>query len=72
MSSAGSGGAEQQSTEDILEFLSQTSDMEDVDGVSSEPEGETHIMSCYHGIYANGTGRQCEIGSMDQHAKTSK
>ncbi|XP_058252281.1 uncharacterized protein LOC131357349 isoform X3 [Hemibagrus wyckioides] len=67
-----SGGAEQQSTEDILEFLSQTSDMEDVDGVSSEPEGETHIMSCYHGIYANGTGRQCEIGSTEQHAKTSK
>ncbi|KAK3571126.1 hypothetical protein QTP86_001922 [Hemibagrus guttatus] len=68
----GSVGAEQQSTEDILEFLSQTSDMEDIDGVHSEPEAETHIMSCYHGIYANGTVRQCEIASTEQHAKTSK
>ncbi|TSL82474.1 Zinc finger protein 90 [Bagarius yarrelli] len=68
----GSVGAEQQNTEDILEFLSQTSDTEDFDGVHSEPEAETHIMSCYHGISASGSVRQCEMASKEQHAKTSK
>lgn len=72
MSCAGSVGAEQQSTEDILEFLSQTSDMADFDSVHSEPEAETHIMSCYNGIYANGAERQCEMSNTEQHAKTSK
>lgn len=72
MSSAGSVGAEQQSNEDILEFLSQTSDMEDLDGVHSEPEAEAHIMSCYNGINGNGAERQCEMSSSEQHAKTSK
>ncbi|XP_053092590.1 uncharacterized protein LOC113526741 isoform X1 [Pangasianodon hypophthalmus] len=68
----GSVGAEQQSPEDVLEFLSQTSDMEDFDSVNSEPEAETHIMSCYHGIYANGAVRQCEMSSTEQPAKTSE
>ncbi|MCJ8728298.1 hypothetical protein PDJAM_G00002840 [Pangasius djambal] len=68
----GNVGAEQQSPEDVLEFLSQTSDMEDFDSVHSEPEAETHIMSCYHGIYANGAVRQCELSSTEQHAKTSE
>ncbi|XP_060777293.1 uncharacterized protein LOC132886543 isoform X3 [Neoarius graeffei] len=68
----GSVGAEQQSNEDILEFLSQTSDMEDLDGVHSEPEAEAHIMSCYNGINGNGAERQCEMSSSEQHAKTSK
>lgn len=72
MSHAGSVGAEPQSTEDILDFLSQTSDTEDFDSVHSEPEAETHIMSCYHGMYASGAVRQCEMTSTEQHAKASK
>lgn len=72
MSCAGSVGAEQQSTEDVLEFLSQTSDMVDTDSVNSEPEAETHIMSCYHGVYSKGIVLQCETASPDQHAKMSK
>lgn len=72
MSHAGNVGTEQQSTEDILEFLSQTSDMEDLVSDPSDPEAETHIMSCYNGIYANGAVQQCEMSSTEQHAKPSK
>lgn len=72
VSCAGNVGPEQQSTEDVLDFLSQSSDMEDFGSVHSEPEAETHIMSCYHGIYANGAVRQCEMSSTEQLAKTSK
>lgn len=72
MSRAGSAGAEHQSPEDIADFLSQASDMEDSDSAHSEPEAEAHIMSCYHGIYANGAVRQCEMSSTEQLAKTSK
>ncbi|KAF4088557.1 hypothetical protein AMELA_G00084030 [Ameiurus melas] len=68
----GSVGTEQQSTEDILEFLSQTSDLEDLVSDHSEPEAETHILSCYNGIYANGAVQQCEMSSTEQHAKPSK
>ncbi|XP_060726856.1 uncharacterized protein LOC132846248 isoform X1 [Tachysurus vachellii] len=65
-------GAEQQSTEDVLEFLSHTSDMEDTDSVNSEPEAETHILSCYHGVYSKGIVLQCETASLEQHAKMPK
>ncbi|KAI5620578.1 zinc finger protein 576, tandem duplicate 2 [Silurus asotus] len=64
--------AEQPRSEDILEFLSQTSDREDYEGVHSEPEAETHILSCYCGIYANGAVRPCEIANAEQHANISK
>ncbi|XP_017557576.2 uncharacterized protein LOC108429978 isoform X2 [Pygocentrus nattereri] len=46
----GDVGTEQQSAQGFLEFLSQSSDTEDGDNFQSEPEAETHIMSCYHGI----------------------
>lgn len=68
---AGSVGPEQQSTEDILDFLSQTSDVDNFGSVGSEPEAETRLMSCYHGIYGTGAVRQCEMSSSEQRAKTS-
>lgn len=46
---------EQQSTQGFLEFLSQNSDAGDSDIVHSEPEAETILMSCYHGIQNNTT-----------------
>ncbi|KAL6489416.1 hypothetical protein MHYP_G00031570 [Metynnis hypsauchen] len=49
----GDVGTEQQSAQGFLEFLSQSSDTEDGDNFQSEPEAETHIMSCYHGIRTN-------------------
>ncbi|XP_036449720.1 uncharacterized protein LOC118823945 isoform X2 [Colossoma macropomum] len=49
----GDVGTEQQSAQGFLEFLSQSSDTDDVDNFQSEPEAETHIMSCYHGIRTN-------------------
>ncbi|XP_066539340.1 uncharacterized protein [Hoplias malabaricus] len=52
---------EQQSTQGFLEFLSQSSDTEDTDNFQSEPEAETHIMSCYHGICTNKTIQQHEV-----------
>ncbi|KAL7886616.1 hypothetical protein AOLI_G00043370 [Acnodon oligacanthus] len=49
----GDVGTEQQSAQGFLEFLSQSSDTEDGDNFQSEPEAETHVMSCYHGIRTN-------------------
>lgn len=72
MSCAGNVGPEQQSTGDILDFLSQTSDADNFGSVHSEPEAETQIMSCYHGVYANGAVRQCEMSGTEQRAQTSK
>ncbi|XP_053349709.1 uncharacterized protein LOC128519837 isoform X1 [Clarias gariepinus] len=67
----GNVGAEQQSAEDVLQFLSRPSDTENCESVHSEPETETHLMSCYHDICANGAVRQCESTDSEQHAKTS-
>lgn len=51
----GDVSAEQQRTQGFLEFLSENSDTDDADSVHSEPEAETILMSCYHGIQSNGT-----------------
>lgn len=51
----GDVSGEQQSTQGFLEFLSQNSDAGDSDNVHSEPEAETILMSCYHGIQNNAT-----------------
>lgn len=57
----GDVSAEQQRTQDFLEFLSENSDTDDADSVHSEPEAETILMSCYHGIQSNGTVHQKSI-----------
>lgn len=54
----GDVSAEQQRTQSFLEFLSDNSDTEDADNVHSEPEAETIVMSCYHGIQCNDTVHQ--------------
>ncbi|XP_065117007.1 zinc finger protein 576, tandem duplicate 1 [Paramisgurnus dabryanus] len=57
-SEEGDVSAEQQSTQGFLEFLSQNSDSDESPVVHSEPEAETILMSCYHGIQSNATGHQ--------------
>ncbi|XP_039535401.1 uncharacterized protein LOC120484355 [Pimephales promelas] len=57
-SEEGDVSAEQQRTQSFLEFLSDNSDTDDVDNVHSEPEAETIVMSCYHGIQCNDTVHQ--------------
>ncbi|KAL1259481.1 hypothetical protein QQF64_010058 [Cirrhinus molitorella] len=54
----GDANAEQQKTQGFLEFLSENSDTDDVDNVYCEPEAETIVMSCYHGIQSNATIHQ--------------
>ncbi|XP_043116166.1 uncharacterized protein LOC122359969 [Puntigrus tetrazona] len=49
-SEEGDGNSEQQRTQGFLEFLSENSDTDEADNVHSEPEAETIVMSCYHGI----------------------
>ncbi|XP_055065993.2 zinc finger protein 576, tandem duplicate 1 [Misgurnus anguillicaudatus] len=57
-SEEGDVSAEQQSTQGFLEFLSQNSDSDESPVVHSEPEAETILMSCYHGIQSSATGHQ--------------
>ncbi|XP_073704087.1 zinc finger protein 576, tandem duplicate 1 [Garra rufa] len=57
-SEEGDANAEQQRTQGFLEFLSENSDTDDADNVHSEPEAETIVMSCYHGIQSRGTVHQ--------------
>ncbi|XP_056123579.1 uncharacterized protein LOC130101758 [Rhinichthys klamathensis goyatoka] len=57
-SEEGDVSAEQQRTQSFLEFLSDNSDTDDADNVHSEPEAETIVMSCYHGIQCNDTVHQ--------------
>uniref|UniRef100_A0A8C2JJJ5 C2H2-type domain-containing protein n=1 Tax=Cyprinus carpio TaxID=7962 RepID=A0A8C2JJJ5_CYPCA len=59
-SEEGDVSAEQQRAQGFLEFLSENSDTDDADNVHSEPEAETMVMSCYHGIQSNGTVHQNE------------
>lgn len=47
--------SEQQRTQGFLEFLSENTDAVDAGNIHSEPEAETIVMSCYHGIQSNGT-----------------
>lgn len=54
----GDVNSEQQRTRGFLEFLSENSDTDEVDNVHSEPEAETIVMSCYHGIQSNVTVHQ--------------
>uniref|UniRef100_A0A8C1LYX9 C2H2-type domain-containing protein n=1 Tax=Cyprinus carpio TaxID=7962 RepID=A0A8C1LYX9_CYPCA len=83
-SEEGDVNSEQQRTQGFLEFLSENSDTDDADNVHSEPEAETMVMSCYHGIQSNGTvhqnGRErCDssektnvAGSLTRHTKTER
>ncbi|XP_035277655.1 uncharacterized protein LOC118229632 isoform X1 [Anguilla anguilla] len=48
---------EQQNTEELLEFLVQTSDVEYSDSSDSEPEEEAFAMACYHEGSSSGTGK---------------
>ncbi|KAG5856193.1 hypothetical protein ANANG_G00005430 [Anguilla anguilla] len=48
---------EQQNTEELLEFLMQTSDVEYSDSSDSEPEEEAFAMACYHEGSSSGTGK---------------
>ncbi|XP_067304795.1 uncharacterized protein [Pseudorasbora parva] len=58
-SEEGDASAEKQRTQSFLEFLSENSDTDDnADNVHSEPEAETIVISCYHGIQSNGTVHQ--------------
>lgn len=54
----GDDTSEQQRTQGFLEFLSENSDTDDADNVHSEPEAETIVMSCYHGIQSISTVHQ--------------
>lgn len=54
----GDVNSEQQRTQGFLEFLSENSDTDEAYNVHSEPEAETIVMSCYHGIQSNGTVNQ--------------
>ncbi|XP_056331527.1 uncharacterized protein LOC130243391 [Danio aesculapii] len=47
--------SEQQRTQGFLEFLSENTDAVDAGNIHSEPEAETIVLSCYHGIQSNGT-----------------
>ncbi|KAG9275933.1 hypothetical protein AMEX_G8177 [Astyanax mexicanus] len=63
-------GTEQQSSKGFLEFLSQSSDSEDTDNFQSDPEAETHVMSCYNGICINRGVQQHETSrNRSSHAE---
>ncbi|XP_064155853.1 uncharacterized protein LOC135234821 isoform X1 [Anguilla rostrata] len=47
----------QQNTQELLEFLVQTSDVEYSDSSDSEPEEEAFAMACYHEGSSSGTGK---------------
>ncbi|XP_056617920.1 uncharacterized protein LOC130432535 isoform X2 [Triplophysa dalaica] len=57
----GDVSGEHQSTQGFLEFLSQNSDAGDSDIVHSEPEAETILMSCYHGLQNSATVHPNEV-----------
>ncbi|XP_016141322.1 zinc finger protein 576, tandem duplicate 1 isoform X1 [Sinocyclocheilus grahami] len=69
-SEEGDVNSEQQRTQGFLEFLSENSDTDDADNVHSEPEAETIVMSCYHGIQNNGTVHQNGRERCDSSGKT--
>ncbi|XP_076826281.1 uncharacterized protein LOC143473270 isoform X2 [Brachyhypopomus gauderio] len=65
-------GTEHQSSQDLLEFLSQSSDTEEFDGLQSEPEAETLILSCYDCIHTSGTMKQQEASSNEESGRDSR
>lgn len=71
ISEEGDVNAEQQRTQSFLEFLSENSDTDDADNVHSEPEAETIVMSCYHGIQSNGTAHQKDTDRCGPSGKTT-
>ncbi len=54
----GDVNSEQLRTQGFLEFLSENSDTDEADNIHFEPEAETIVMSCYHGIQSNDTVNQ--------------
>uniref|UniRef100_A0A673JHX6 Uncharacterized LOC107723481 n=1 Tax=Sinocyclocheilus rhinocerous TaxID=307959 RepID=A0A673JHX6_9TELE len=70
-SEEGDVSAEQQRTRGFLEFLSENSDTDDADNVHSEPEAETIVMSCYHGIQSNGTVHQNGVERCSPSGRTN-
>ncbi|XP_048009554.1 uncharacterized protein LOC125243774 isoform X2 [Megalobrama amblycephala] len=68
---AGDVSAEQQRTQGFLEFLSENSDTDDADSIHSEPEAETILMSCYHGIQSNGTVHRKSIERCGPSGRTN-
>ncbi|XP_052433931.1 uncharacterized protein LOC127974592 isoform X1 [Carassius gibelio] len=83
-SEEGDDTSEQQRTQGFLEFLSENSDTDDADNVHSEPEAETIVMSCYHGIqsistvHQNGrercdsSGKKNVAGSLKRHSEPER
>ncbi|XP_059364609.1 uncharacterized protein LOC132103497 [Carassius carassius] len=67
----GDVSAEQQRTQGFLEFLSENSDTDDADNVHSEPEAETIVMSCYHGIQSTGTVHQSGVERCGPSGRTN-
>lgn len=63
--SIGDANSEQQRTQGFLEFLSENMDTNDAGNIHSEPEAETIVMSCYHGIQSNGTVHQNDTERCD-------
>ncbi|XP_058602750.1 uncharacterized protein LOC131521747 [Onychostoma macrolepis] len=70
-SEEGDVNSEEQRTQGFLEFLSENSDTDEADNVHSEPEAETIVMSCYHGIQSNGTVHQNGRERCDPSGKTN-
>ncbi|XP_052474464.1 uncharacterized protein LOC128030685 isoform X1 [Carassius gibelio] len=70
-SEEGDVSAERQRIQGFLEFLSENSDMDDADNVHSEPEAETIVMSCYHGIQSKGTVHQSGVERCGPSGRTN-
>ncbi|KAJ8388884.1 hypothetical protein AAFF_G00126400 [Aldrovandia affinis] len=59
----GEVNTEQQSSEELIEFLQQKSDAEHSDSSDSEPEGEAYAMACYHDSMTGGSMSTNKISS---------